>query len=334
MSNVSYFPDYSQKENVVTNHTLLLIKMLYEFSPLKFGNFMQGLADDIELSANYGLQFDQQRGTGKSVVDGCIEQESIKLIIETKRKGGDFGADQLKRHLNAFGGEKHKILMLLSPQREVIEKLGDVATEAKESGVKVIPVTFADIIDVMRECLPDHDEQMHSIVDDFAGFCSRMGLLPRDEFRMLVPPCGDTFESNKRYDIYYCPAGWHKQKFAYLGMYKDKSVRRIGKVSKIVTCDVDGGELTSPSETLSNDERDRIVNIVKDELAGRAHGLKFHLFEKMVETNFEKISPRGIQGHRYFDLGKVLGEPLGSIDKIGKDLENMLWKSKHEWMNR
>ena len=328
MSNIHYFLRYTQKENQVTNNTLLMMKKLYDFNRLKFGKFITGLADEIEVPTNFGLQFSQQRGTGKSIVDGCIDQESIKIVIETKQHG-DFDSDQLIRHLNAFGEEKHQILVMLSPkQREVPEQL---LAEINKREIKptVLRATFSDIIEFMRQCLSEHDEEMRDILEDFVNFCSAMKLLPRDELTMFVPPCGDTFDANVRHDIYYCPADWNRRNAAYLGIYKLKSVRRVGKIAKIVTCDVDKGglQLNPSDQELSDGERDRIVNIVKDTHGDSAHGLKFHLCDSMAETDFKKTSLHGIQGHRYFDLGEILGEPLSDdIEEIGKQLREKKWE--------
>ena len=149
MSNIHYFLRYTQKENQVTNNTLLMMKKLYDFNRLKFGKFITGLADEIEVPTNFGLQFSQQRGTGKSIVDGCIDQESIKIVIETKQHG-DFDSDQLIRHLNAFGEEKHQILVMLSPkQREVPEQLL-AEINKKEIKPTVLRATFSDIIEMRQ----------------------------------------------------------------------------------------------------------------------------------------------------------------------------------------
>jgi hypothetical protein len=85
MSEVHYFPRYSQPENVVTNNTLLLLLRLREYNRFKFEKFMEATCADQEVQlASSWLQFRQQKGTGKSVVDGFIAQDSIKIAVETK----------------------------------------------------------------------------------------------------------------------------------------------------------------------------------------------------------------------------------------------------------
>jgi hypothetical protein len=119
MRAVHYFPRYSQRENVVTNNALLLFLRLHEFSRLKFEDLIEGLCADVEIEfLPQWLRFGQQVGTGSSVVDGFIAQDSIKIVIEKKLASG-FNGDQLLRHLDVFQDERHKLLILLSPSLDL-----------------------------------------------------------------------------------------------------------------------------------------------------------------------------------------------------------------------
>jgi len=44
MSQIHYFPNYSQQENVVTNNTRLLLLRLYRYNRYKFEKLMEALA--------------------------------------------------------------------------------------------------------------------------------------------------------------------------------------------------------------------------------------------------------------------------------------------------
>ena len=112
MSKIHYFQRYHQKENVVTNNTMLLFSRLYHHSPKKFEMFLQSIVDSsIELKI--GVRFAQQEKSSKSVPDGIITQHSFKIAIETKL-GNDFGTAQLLNHLECFKDEEVKILIALS----------------------------------------------------------------------------------------------------------------------------------------------------------------------------------------------------------------------------
>ena len=49
MRSIHYFPRYSQRENTVTNNTLLLLLRLMEASRIKFEEFITRLAGDADL---------------------------------------------------------------------------------------------------------------------------------------------------------------------------------------------------------------------------------------------------------------------------------------------
>src|ERR1035437_4842147 len=122
MSEIHYFPRYSQPENVVTNNTLLLLLRLYQYNRFKFERFMELICADEEVQlASSWLQFRQQKGTGKSIVDGYISQDSIKIAVETKLTE-TFDPAQLENHLAVFAAEQHKLLILLSPTLGEISK--------------------------------------------------------------------------------------------------------------------------------------------------------------------------------------------------------------------
>ena len=143
MTQVTYFPRYAQKENHVTNNTLLLLRHLYEFNRLKFAKFLEGLGDDAsDIAERLGLQFNQQQPTISSVADGFVTQESIKVVIESKLDGNAFNRDQLLRHLSAFDqscGSGGQLLVLLSPNDP-----DDVDTAGFE--VPVLRTTFQQIL--------------------------------------------------------------------------------------------------------------------------------------------------------------------------------------------
>lgn len=109
MSKIHYFQRYNTKENWITNSTLLLFSRLYHESRAKFETVINTLLADGNVSLNIGLNFNQQLWGQHSVVDGIVSQDSFKIAIETKLYD-NFTADQLNRHLDAFGdGHSQKI---------------------------------------------------------------------------------------------------------------------------------------------------------------------------------------------------------------------------------
>lgn len=60
MTQLTQFPRYSQKENWATNHTLLLMRRLYEFNLSKFRRFLKELDDEsADIASHLGVFFAQ-----------------------------------------------------------------------------------------------------------------------------------------------------------------------------------------------------------------------------------------------------------------------------------
>jgi hypothetical protein len=340
MSEIHYFPRYSQPENFVTNNTLLLLLRLHQYNRFKFEAFMEKLCEysdeDIQLGSTF-LQFSQQRKSGKSIVDGFISQESIKIAVETKLFD-HFSPTQLKNHLAIFGNEQHKLLILLNPSSVNERQFNLVRKAAQKVNIQVIHTSFEKIIDSARNCLSKHDEEMHVLVDDYESFCSSSGLLPRDMYTLFVPPCGKSFFANQMYRLYYCPASRTRRKTKYLGIYKDKSVRLIGEIAKVVTCTVDIASHTvqvtdEHKDSLTPEEKIRILDATKEARIRKwnlSADHQFFLCDALYDTDFSKNSNGGIFGHRYFDLEKVLkAKPPLDVKDLAKQLKGHTWEEDH-----
>jgi hypothetical protein len=336
MTQVHYFPRYSQRENFETNNTLLLLHRLYDFSRFRFERFLSALLRDAATEAGsalvLGLQIKQQVGTGASIVDGYLYQDSFRIAIETKRSADKFDADQLNRHLSAFAHSSGGFLILLCPERAQIDgpNWANLRDEATKKNVILVPVGFQNLIAAVRGCLNDYDEEMYALVTDYEEFCSEEGLLPVDKWTLFVPPCGLSHEINIADRLYFCPASWSRRKARYLGVYYDKAVRHIGTIVKVVECEVKDGDVISETMPLTAGERQRIshASLAAMDQQGwdLTTGYQFFLCDDMSDTMFRKSSPGGIMGHRYFDLRAYLSE------SVPTQLAEMAGRlRRHEW---
>ncbi len=336
MSKIHYFQRYSQKENVVTNNTLLLLSRLYSRSPLYLEAFLNDLVEmeDVEIGVNFTQQ---DPGGGGSVTDGLIVQPSLKVVIETKL---DTGArlDQLQKHLEAFDGEEIQVLLLLAPtapEDDLQERLDQVVRDYNARhrvGVLHVCTTFGRIIGSYEGALPDHDYEMRELLEDYKDFCAAEGLLPREEYRMRAVPCGKTIEDNRDHRVYYQPVGRPYRPHKYLGIYKRKRVQYVGEIEAVVDADraEDGSWTARDGSLLPPAQSERIENAATRAEEGHGWdvttGHRFFLVESFHPTEFRKESPGGMLNHRYFDLGEVLErEPLPHVEEIAQRLSGKTW---------
>jgi len=326
MANVHYFQRYSTKENVVTNNTLLLFSQIYSYKEEYLETMLGEINDGLEVPI--GLNFKQQVAGENSVPDGVIEQNSFKILIETKR-GKGFRVDQLKNHMNGFENEKYKILLVITTSETSTKKKRDLIKTAEKRGIQLVFTTFNSIISAARKVFDEYEYEMKNLISDYEEFCYDSNLLPRDEYRMIAFPCGKSYDENIDYKLYYEPASRNFRDHKYIGIYANKTIKAIGEVKKHVIVKFEDGKVISENN-LSKNEEERILAAYREAKEKRGwdlSGNRFYLVDEIYETEYKKISPGGMMGKQYFDLGNILEkENLPEIEEIASLLKDKKWE--------
>ena len=340
MSRIHYFQRYSQKENAVTNNTLLLFSRLYQYSPLRFEDFLHDILVDIPIEV--GVDFKQQTRTktGKkktSIPDGLLSQNSFRIVLETKLDN-NFTLRQLKGHLSAFGNETTKVLLLLKPvsitieQRRKIEELVKDFNKDHDANIQLVATTFEDLISSYERVLKDRDYDMRDLIQDYEQFCDDDGLLPHVDHTMRAVSCGKSLNENFEFNLYYHPADWSYRLHKYIGIYSNKSVRGIGEMENVIHADMIGNKLNiiDSTEPITDGQRKRIIKVIPHakEHCGYniQHNHKFFLVKHFYPTDYHKVSKGPLRGTKYFNLLKKLGvEELPGTEEIAVRLRELKW---------
>lgn len=249
MSNIHYFQRYSQKENWVTNNTMLLLSRLNYFYPRKFEMVINSTLDNNS-SVNIGVQFSQQNRSNESVPDGMISQESFEIKIETKLFD-NLSKDQLIKHVRSFSEDAGtKILLGLSKQKvddAIVKEVNKNITNKCLKNLKFVAVSFSILIEAIRNEIEVHEKEMTEIIDDFANLCEEQDLIDLTEQTMLGLTVGLSLNENLEFDMYYeLENRNHNRGFNYIGLYANKAICAIGKLSKIVYCTLHDGKIIQP----------------------------------------------------------------------------------------
>ena len=328
MPKIHYFQRYSSKENTVTNNTLQLLGRIYNYSPLKASQFLTELTGEpIEI----GIEINQQERGRESAPDGQVIQRSFKLLIEAKVDTGP-DTDQLIRHSKTFSGEYQKILLLLTKKplgaREEVEFKDQIP-----GGIIFKVITYEDICKAAKELFKEHEEEMRDLVDDYVEYCNDTGLFDQSKQLMRIVPCGASLEINKKYGIYFHPADRGYTKHRFVGIYKDKTVSAIWEIDNIFDAEYNGADLNK--EVIegqdAGDYDKNLIGIIEEAMEKLGwditNGHRFFCGTP-VETNYEKSSPRGIQGARFKNLREVVGNDFDTlnIEEIAQRLENEQWE--------
>lgn len=321
MAEVTRFPHYHQAENVVTNHVMVMLRTLYNVSPKLLEALLRALcADEVTV----GPRFSQQVAGAHSVPDGLILQEPLAVFVETKL-GSTINADQLQRHcrtiVDRLPGRTGSFLISLTSGQAKQTLPGEVAAMARENGITVVPATFGELVTQVAE-LPVTDLALREVLQEFADFIFAQGLVPRQEQFMVAMLTGTSWQDNLAHGVYYEPVDrspkWRRA--AFLGLYHDKQVSHIGRIVVAVAAVQDNlGVITfdePETGTLDDVRRQAIRDVIEAAqayypgLEGSRH--RYYVVDAFTPTDFRKVSPGGMMGHRYFDIEDISGRRLSS----------------------
>jgi hypothetical protein len=309
MSAVSYFQKFAQKENHVTNNTLLVLRHLYRASPRKVSLLLNAL---FEEDVPIGLEFQQQIKAAHSVPDALIKQQPLSLFLEAKL-GGALNRDQIERHLNSIKALHlplgSAILIGLTSEQLPVEQLESLKAKAEAEGVRFYSVTYSDLASELRKLCAEYEQDLLEVIEDYEAFLNAEGLIANPYRRLVVFPCGFSWAENIRFGAYYEPPS-RSDKFhcRFLGIYRHKAISHVGKIEAAAICTITEGRLqvlTQEYGEFTERHRARIQQMIEAtpyyDLASEPH--RYYVVDGFIATDFRKISSGGIRGHRYFDLG-------------------------------
>lgn len=332
MQPVHYFQRYSQQENVATNNTLLLFSRLYHHSPSQYNLLINDLFSDSGIEA--GVIFTQQEKALNSIPDGSIFQESFKIVIETKLTD-KFNLKQLVNHCNAFTDSGKNILLSLSPgsiNTKNIEEHVNTFNKNNKQSIKYKHLTFKKIIASFRSVINEYDLDFNVIIDDYEDFCFSSGLIDDSEDYMRAVPCGLTLSENFKYNLYYASINRGFSSHGYIGLYANKCISGIGKISNIIEAELRNDRLyiidASFNVTDSQKEsiKGAIIEAKKERNWNISTGHRFFISDRIYETDYKKTSQLPLRGTKFFNLLELLElESLPDIDVIAKKLSELTW---------
>ena len=333
---IHYFQRYHSKENVATANTMLLLSRLYSYSSDKFFRFLKSeyFSDRFEPE----IVFTLQEKSEESVPDATITQEGFKIVVETKMSNW-FHSDQLLRHLKSFKEERNKVLITIAPELMAKDKKAKFEEQLREYNenhdypVIHINTTFELLAEAVQGVIDDRDYEMQDVLDDYLNYCYNDSLIfvPDSWKWMRVQLAGTTFDFNIRQKLYYDDIDRGFRAHDYLGLYKEKSVRAIGRITDIITAVLEeDGEITySVEKGEIDDNKKRDIAIAIEDGKNYGYSLtktRFFFVDKFYETDFRKTTPRAPMGSRVFDLTQVMGvSELPDTSVIAEKLKSITW---------
>lgn len=327
---IHYFQRYSQKENVVTNNTLLLLARLYELSPDKFQAVLNAIFQrEIEVGVGFTQQT-RREGEG-SVPDGLIRQRSFQIVIEAKR-GNDFSANQLIAHLKSFTNADQHFLLAIGaslPSNGVLEEVKQAAAALKKN-ISVEMISYTQLIEIIEGEMDERDYEFQRLLSDYRDFCNELGLLPIDKYLMRLVLANKSKKENLKYNIYYDQRGFRDHK--YIGLYGEKAIYAVGEIENIIQPEISENDLKinwSKSE-VTEEQKEKILQIEKFVFENKGWNIRqghyFFCVKEFFVTDYKKSTPRAPMGTKFFNLKNILNvDPLPSTAQIAEILKEHTW---------
>ena len=311
MRSVTFFPPYKQRENLITNNTLVLLSQVYRTAPSLLEQLMVTLSGDDRIAL--GPRFNNQAKMGHSVPDAVISQAGFNIFIETKPHG-NLTRKQVGNHLKSIAEDTEDASLLLL----TIDPVDESAFGKEDYPVNLIAVTFGELVEGVKELTSDHRAELNAVLEEYESYLAEEGLLPKSNNVMLVNPVKsdagfNCLEFNMGVGVYHDQQNRSKRMSPYLGLYSKKSIRAVGSVLCVVDAKVDrDGSVEIVNEhdcgwsfarKFQKSDQDRVAEAARKspyDLYGEVE--RYWLTDGFVETNYIKESKGGIQGHMYFQL--------------------------------
>lgn len=336
--NIHYFQRYHGKENVMTANTMLLLSRFYSYSSSMFFQFLkEQFYEDSDFEPEVSLLLQDSGKT--SVPDATISQPSMQFVIETKRNN-TFDKNQLRRHLSKFKNEDYKVLITLSPKlmkqkdKKEVDKIVEKYNLKHKTNIIHANTTFEELTQGIQSIITERDYEMQDILDDYCEYCYHDKLIIVSDAwkKMRMKLAGQTLDFNIENNVYYDSVNHGFSPHEYLALYKNKSIRAVGRIEAIITAINVNGKLQydveKGDEKITKKRKD-IINKAREEAKGRGWNLdaeRYFFVEKFYETDYPKKTKYAPMGARVFDLLERL-----NIDKIPDTEQIAELLRKEEW---
>lgn len=337
MAVLNQFQQYSQGENTVTNNVLLMLSSLYEINPKYYEEYIRGLIEDNDRYEIIPSFRQQVNNRGNGIIDGHIQMRASKIIIETKLHGLEL-IEKLLKYSDSFDENEFKLLFHLSSKRysqneidKINNKLKDVNLKGK---INFHSLTYQDLVDQLKELSSNYqfEQYLLRLNEHFESYCLGMRLMPQSNHVLRAMACGQSFDLNVKHKLYFDLSSRGYSDFNYLGIYKWKSVRYIGKVENMVVAnwsEKNGLNVLEQKFDLTDEHRERLIYAIKESNEngwGVEEGHRFFLLKDFEETDFAKITPGGIFRVRYFNLEDYIEKVPKKVKEIAEILKSKSWK--------
>jgi hypothetical protein len=340
MAIISLFNKYHGKENTITNYCGLMLKILYQNSPLSFERCITNLIDS-EKSIFVEPQFTQQDNISKnknkknSIADLRITQTEFELIFEIKTTDW-FYQEQFDKYISNLEDsniKSNKVIFALTTEFLENDKLNFAKNIAQSKGIILQQLTFQNLLNQLK-INKVNDEYYLQFLQEFEEFLENENLLPTWESTLDVVNCASSMDEAKK-GFYSCPdskGAYNHKRTKYFAPYKNKKVESIFEIDAVLILNYNNGIVVETikynnSKYSQKELEDRALGLIQEfphrikEL--QRYPLQVFLLSNEEKTDFIKDSKGGLFGSKkYFD---DIAKDVKNSKELADKLKGKVW---------
>jgi hypothetical protein len=332
---ISLFNDYRTKENILSNHCGVILKLLYEENPRSFEEVISSLtSQDFMISPS----FKQQIKKSESVPDIVIEQKSFSIFFETKTFDW-FYHNQIDRHLKGFKKDTTYNILFLLTNFEIDNPEEKFELQIKKAfenfNITLCPISFEKLLGVLEAA--ETSNSFQKFLEEFRYFLDRNDYLPSWKYMLDIVNCSSTIQEVHNHNVYMCPnsGGKYKHRRAlFFGGYKSKNIKFIHEIKALVV--IEQGAKTGKViwKNISDLNDNEIINEAKDKIALLKHrqseindrDLQVFLLQNPAEVNFRKSSDGGLYSSKKYLRFIARDNKAATSNELAEKLKNQTWE--------
>lgn len=341
MSRITIFQRYHTKENQHTNSFMLLLQNFYNFYQEEFYKFIfqNNEVNDI-------VTFVQQEAGDGSVPDGEFIQQAIHVIVETKDSDW-FYSDQLEAHTKKFKPNELKIFITLAPSynknsHKETEELIKRINERENTDIVYLPLTYDGAISQIQKIVDGvqvHNQFFDEMLADYIEYVSDENLHEPNTLWLKSLPSGTSFDEDFETGIIYRDGIKPYADINFIGGYKNKAVRSIGKLIDVVYREFNGAPIYKHKIVEDEGLQKEVESRIEDAISKSKYGADslnrcvhtFFVTSGFAACDFVKQSSGGVLNARWFNLNEILNLQKEEIEnmelsKIAGLLNDKTWE--------
>lgn len=191
-------------------------------------------------------------------------------------------------------------------------KSDELSAMARAKSITFKWTTFFELQRAIAQHVAEYETSLIAVVRDYEDYLRSENLLQSRDDWLLVVPCGQSYEENRKFSLYYDGVDRPSRSGCrYLGIYKNRAISLLGDIVCVAVCSYKDGQVQLEREEygkLTEERRARVKAAIEETAYYdlKSTTQRFFITDGLYETDIRKSTPSGIQGALYLSVDGLL----------------------------